>query len=378
VLFLALVACGPGLKSADLRRDVRATLRTSLDDVQQMTKLLRAPVVNGGVWFDDPKCAAQFAGGEIAPALLPSFARCLVDLHLEVSTREDALGDVYVLDYAPGFELEARVTNDTDGPRLAWIGFASKRTVDTLPTISGAALEALRIAGDRGGPIDAQLGSTLKGATLQRAQVGSRPVDPKAEFVFAWLKVCLDTTGAVTSIDPFMTTSTDAQKAFVSAAQAWKFRPFTVRGTPMPVCAMTQVAFPPNAGPPEVLPLPPPPSHNKKWPVVLPTSKLLEGKRISGVIAIVPNDIDRTRMARARIERIEGTFRLCLDEAGDPESVLPVRSTGLPGYDEKIVSAMRQWKYRPYQIDDQTVPVCTYVTFLYSQDPRSAPRIMRH
>ena len=51
LLLLTLVACGPGLKSADMRIGVRDDLTKSLGDVAKLTKLLRAPVVNGGVWF---------------------------------------------------------------------------------------------------------------------------------------------------------------------------------------------------------------------------------------------------------------------------------------------------------------------------------------
>lgn len=48
--------------------------------------------------------------------------------------------------------------------------------------------------------------------------------------------------------------------------------------------------------------------------------------------------------------------------------MLPLKSTGLAGYDAKIIGALRQWKYSRYMIDDQPLPVCTAVTFIYSQD----------
>ena len=168
-LLSVLLACGPGLRSKDTRSAASTALITASTDAGKMTALLGKAVVNGGLWFEDASCASQFSEGEVPPALRAEFARCLVGLQLKPSTRTDALGDVEVLTYGPGFELEARVQQNLRGPAaLTWIGYASKRTKDALPSISGAALEGLRVAGDRNGPIDPAIGDTFEREAVPR------------------------------------------------------------------------------------------------------------------------------------------------------------------------------------------------------------------
>jgi hypothetical protein len=82
---------------------------------------------------------------------------------------------------------------------------------------------------------------------------------------------------------------------------------------------------------------------------------------------VTPDDSVKTAMAVNGIKRLVGSFRICLDERGLVESVLPLRSTGFADYDRKIIANVYQWRYEPYRIDDQVVPVCTGVTFIYSQ-----------
>jgi hypothetical protein len=172
----------------------------------------------------------------------------------------------------------------------------------------------------------------------------------------------------VASTRPYETTSTNATKAFGHALAAWRFRPFVTRGTPIPVCTLVRLAYPADQAPRvETLPLPPPPSRSKKRPVVLATSKLIEGQRIAGTKMVVPDDLDKVRIQEMRRHELRGDFRVCLDDTGVVESVLPIRSTGLPGYDRKILAAIHDWRYAPYQIDAVPVPVCTQVVFIYKQ-----------
>ena len=39
----------------------------------------------------------------------------------------------------------------------------------------------------------------------------------------------------------------------------------------------------------------------------------------------------------------------------------------IAAYDRKIIGGIYTWRYSPYLINDQPVPVCTAVTFIYSQ-----------
>lgn len=357
VVWLAcVVACGAGMKPVE-PRDAAGDLT---GDVTEISKLLRDTVTNGGLWFDDAQCTAKFSAvGDIQRDQLPAFARCLAGLKLQRSARTDALGDVAVLSYAPGFEIEARIVNELDGPRLAWIGFAVRSSPAEPPTITVEALEALRTSGERNGPIDA--------ATASLLQLDPTPTS-RAEYT--WLKVCIDEMGAVTSTRVYETTSWAARNAFVAASSSWAFSPFLIMGQAVPVCAMVRPAYPPGEAPKiEELPLPLRPSdRDGRDPVVFaPGTRLLEGKRIKGSRTISPDDRTKTAIAKARVSRLVGKFRLCVAESGRVESVLPLRSTGFADYDRRLLGAMRQWAYSPYMIDDKAVPVCTSVTFIYTQ-----------
>ena len=161
-----------------------------------------------------------------------------------------------------------------------------------------------------------------------------------------------------------------AQTAFVAATKAWAFRPFVIRDKPIPVCAMMRLAYPPGQAPRvETIPLPPPPSDTKRPPLVLARGSkhaLVEGK-IAGVKNIIPDDDTKRAIAASRVRRVTGAFRVCLDDTGRVESVLPTRSTGFAAYDRKLLAGIWQWAYSPYLVDITPVPVCTGVTFIYNQ-----------
>ena len=335
--FVLLAACG----SSSILREVKRT-PVGMTTVE-LEKLMGTSVTNGGLVFDDPACT--FPAGPVPPAKVSAFAKCVGALHLEASDREDDLGDVLVLRYAPGFEVEARIVEEPTGPHLTWIGYSARRAGDPdVPSITKEALEGLRLSGELHGGIE------VPGLEAEEA---------------TWLKYCLDASGAVTKVEDFETTSLAAAKAFIALAQTWKFRPFVTRGKPMAVCAMVKLSQPLSTAT-EVLPLPPPPSRNNKTPVVVPTA-LLENNRITGSIAIPPDDLSKVKMAERHMSAVRGTFRVCLDETGTPESILPLRTTGLPEYDTKIQLQMHDWRFKPFKVDDQAVPVCMRVSFKYSQ-----------
>lgn len=68
--------------------------------------------------------------------------------------------------------------------------------------------------------------------------------DPKRRASYSWFKLCLDASGAVMKADPYTTTGSKSSKAFADAITAWKFRPFVMRGQPLPVCALVRLAYP--------------------------------------------------------------------------------------------------------------------------------------
>lgn len=94
---------------------------------------------------------------------------------------------------------------------------------------------------------------------------------------------------------------------------------------------------------------------------------MLEGSRIAGNKNIVPDDVTKTEIQRSGKEKIVGSYKLCVTAAGAVSSINQLKSTSFPAYDQKIQREMRSWKYRPYMVNGRAVPVCTAVTFIYSQ-----------
>jgi hypothetical protein len=323
-------------------------------NVDAIAKLLRGSVTNGGLWFSDPECVRQFpVAAKIDGERLGAFAKCLAELRFQPSLRHDPFIDVAVLTYAPGIEVEALIAHDTDGPRLDWIGYAGRRNLaDALPTITSAVLESLRSAGSPDGPLDPTASAALFEPRVRNA------------VAYAWLKVCIDADGAVTSVHPREASSLSASRLFVATAMKWRFHPFVVGGHAIPACAMVDLAYPPaRKEAVETLPLP---SMAADEPVIVPP-KALEAHRISGSKLIVPDDDVKFALRKLGATRLVGSFKLCIDETGHVTHVTTIRSTKAPSYDQKITARLYSWVYAPYIDEGRPTPVCTAVTFIYTQ-----------
>jgi TonB family protein len=150
--------------------------------------------------------------------------------------------------------------------------------------------------------------------------------------------------------------SFEARDSILAATKDWQFRPFA-RG---PACAVVRLG---SSDAEERLPLAPARNDNA---IYIPP-KMLEPYRIAGTKLVVPDDMGKTKVAQAGLSRIAGTFRLCIDERGQPSKILLVQSTGLPSYDRDIIEAMKGWRYKPLQTSGGPIGACTHVTFIYSQ-----------
>jgi periplasmic protein TonB len=120
----------------------------------------------------------------------------------------------------------------------------------------------------------------------------------------------------------------------------------------------------PTAAPPPI-PTPEPPPAPKPPPAVAPTA--LEAQRIAGEKNIVPDDTTKNEIRSSGKDRIVSKYRLCIDAGGSVSTLSLVQSSSFADYDQKIAREMRQWRYRPFMVDGKAVPVCTVVTFIYSQ-----------
>jgi hypothetical protein len=94
---------------------------------------------------------------------------------------------------------------------------------------------------------------------------------------------------------------------------------------------------------------------------------ILESRRVKGSIAIQPDDIDKVEIVKRGLTRVIHSSKLCIAIDGHISSVTMLRSSGLPGYDEKIRKQIGTWEYTPFQINGKPAPVCTAVTIIYNQ-----------
>ncbi len=109
----------------------------------------------------------------------------------------------------------------------------------------------------------------------------------------------------------------------------------------------------------EVPPPPPKPAIASVQPSVL------QGLRISGETQLHPSEATQSSMIRSGISRASGTVRVCISTDGDVASATMVKSTTYDEYDATILSAVKNWRYRPYTLDGTPVPACSFVTFSY-------------
>ena len=112
---------------------------------------------------------------------------------------------------------------------------------------------------------------------------------PTSHAQFAWIKLCLDETGAITTARVTETTSHEIGEGFRGAMMAWTFKPFMLGDHAIPACAMLRLAYPAGQGPAvETLPMPSPPKRGDVESIVFaPGVKDMIAKRIAGEKLIV-------------------------------------------------------------------------------------------
>jgi hypothetical protein len=358
---LPLAGCAPEAHPmAAIRPDISERVgQAFLDavarkDAAAIQSALHAPLAYGGLLFADPECTQQFpTATTIAADSLPAFAKCLATLPLRASARHSVLSGVQMVEYEPGIEVDVQYTYGTSSAWVSFIGFAGRHDVaDALPTVSPSALEALRIAGDPAGPLD----STTRGAIEVELRDSNTPA------ALAWLKVCIDATGMVSSIHPREVSSTTALDAFTTVVRGWRFRPFVFAGHPVPVCAVKRFVYPADkARPVELVPLSVDPEPGV--PLVVSATAL---KRISGQTFVAPDDEDKIALQHST-GNAAAALKLCLDESGVPTRVVLLLASGLRRWDAKLVRELQKWRFRPMTSNGKPIPVCTVYSFNYHQ-----------
>jgi len=353
---LAVAACGPGLRARtelfDRRpRDTGLARLLAARDPKSIEAVFADDLTSSGIRFTDPACQAMFSGF-VHVIDHANFAHCLVGLNLRYDEQSKLLYDVALVSYGPGIQLELRFTNDPDNPKLTRIGFAGVRddTRDSPPTISQHTLESLRTSGTPSVPDE--LEQRALDADLAARSASSREL-------FAWLRVCIDAEGQVSSVEPFMTTALPALASFVRTAATWRHRPFLVDGRPTPVCSLVHLGSRKSQGP---------------FPMAFTESKTIgalapaiEFRRAAGDRLLTPDDETKVAMTKAGGGVTDaGMFLTCIRNDGTVASIQMIHSTGLPTYDQSIMRSVRAWRFEPFVADDKPVSVCAYLGYLYS------------
>ena len=102
----------------------------------------------------------------------------------------------------------------------------------------------------------------------------------------------------------------------------------------------------------------------------------LQSQQTAGARTIEPSRHDARAMETSG-RGVVGVVKMCLDAAGTPTEVTPVRSTGYPDYDARIKAGVERWRFRPYLDGGKPVPVCSSVSISHRPDPplsRPLPR----
>lgn len=354
---LALLGCGPGLatrgKSDEPAHATSAFLAAvNSRSVSDIEELFDERVMYAGLYFENVDCHLQFpAAGLIQPARRTAFAKCLATLELQEATRTDVLFGVSVLEYSPGIEIETVFRFIDRQPRLAWIGYSGRRDLrDGLPTITPAALEYLRIDGDRKATPHPDHARAIE---AENTALG-------VPYAYAWMKVCIDAEGSITGTHTREVSSPRAETAFREQILRWKFRPMRLGSRAIPACATLRLTHPETADP-EELPL--------AFPDIAGFIRVppRQTKRIAGDITIVPNDEEKVLVQRSRVTTLVGAYRYCFDETGKVVDVTRLEPTGLLGYDRRLKEGITTWRFAPYMLDGKAVKVCTGVKFIYKQ-----------
>jgi len=344
--------------ASELAARVEETIRAH--DVSALAGLFSDPISFDGLWFADASCAKKFGKKGVAEkADVRTLAGCLAKQKLLATTRRSNLTGGAILTFEPGVEVELMFRNE----QLVYVATPWADAADRgEPGLTVQAFESLRMAGTT--QLDAVLAKKLAGPAS------------------AWVRICLDKTGAITSKNFVETKPSDAMKAFEEAIADWKFRAFELHKTKLAACSLALLTYP-STNAPATETIPP-------GDVDLPTLKtvsnnpfeyeldgvefngapqtvpptVLEKTRTRGNKQIEPDPITKVDIAKDKKQQVVASFKLCLDPQGRVFSVSALKSSGYADYDLKIDHEMRNWAFKPSQSR-----VCTAYTFIYRAKP---------
>jgi hypothetical protein len=359
-LVLILIACGSGTQGNKYgrRQQVATSTAKLVSELVEFTTnhndrgiahMLATPLGYGGLWFPDPTCRRQFGpAGLIPESGIDIFATCMSRLHLVKSTRAHLFPDVAVFTYEPGLEIEA-LFDPSDGGHVTWIGYAGRRDLkDALPTVTQEALIPLR---NEVPPLVVD--------DAIRAEI-DREVSGRAAY--AWFKVCIDATGAVTGVHPRLASSLVAQDVLAPWVKTWSFKSFKLGDQPSPVCSLMYLDLPAGSSQPTMTPPPVPPEQ--AGAIVVSSDAF--GPLLEGDQTITPDGsaIDEARARGATT--LGATVMYCLDDIGKVETAVIMQSTGSPRLDKELTAKALAWRFAPFTFRGTPTRACTHTTLTYN------------
>jgi TPR repeat protein len=328
-------------------------------DAAAFARLWSGTVEVTGVWFADRACARRFPQDFTLTAdRQPEFLRCLATLDAHVEPPGPS-HETPVLAYDPGLAIHLGVRGRV--VEQIWADVARIEDPDAA-SIDPDLLASHLVSGT----LDVRPGAAAR--TTAGAPAGAMSVA---------VQMCVDRSGWVdgTRIERSTPLTAAYARAVLAATATWRFTPFLARGKPVRVCAIKTFSDSPEpqAGhreqPANLAPMAEP---GGPPPDVPPTA--LAAFRITGQLNIVPDDATKTALARAALAtaqrvRVVGSFKLCISSSGRIQTITTLKSTGVPVYDSKLLHDMREGlRYRPFLLAGVPSPVCTVVTFIYSQN----------
>jgi TPR repeat protein len=353
------VACQRLAQITKRERDDLKTVLAALttQDTAALAKLAPQPVALQWLWFDSPECAAFSRQHRLVTAEHTAFLGCLANARLRIAHREES-GMATDLIYEPAITL----TLDVRDGMLERIAAPRAAIYDE----AAAPLEfSLLMSHLVSGASHVEPDSTLR-EKIERS--------PDA-VAYAHLLVCVDPAGAVerATVNWGSRDHDSYMRAVEAAAAKWRFTPFVAHGKPVRVCAEHVFVYPYDRAKKIPLPLPPDRSESRARASsgtsapqnVAPMA--LDALRIAGEKNIVPDDETKNAIGLLGYSKLVGSFKLCITMRGDIDSVAMLKSTGFDIYDRIIIDGIYRWRYRPFLVNGKPTPVCTAVTFIYSQ-----------
>lgn len=228
----------------------------------------------------------------------------------------------------------------------------------------------------------------IDAATLYGLRIYHGPLDLQGARDLI-LNVCLTADGAIERVEYSANMQPEAALRIAEKiTQAWSYQAYVPPGqtggiavcgpiAPAELAALdapkppaVHIQSPTDTGevvaPNPVTPIPTPPATNGAPTFIAPT--VIEQLRLVGVIGIAPDNATATQMQRLKVSTVRVVVKLCLAADGTIASTNILTSSGFGNYDRRIFTTIRDtWKYRPFTRNGVGMPVCTTVTFIYSQ-----------